>query len=30
MKKLMWWIVGITIGVLLLGILVGYLSFYSI
>ncbi|BFI98420.1 hypothetical protein HNP21_002307 [Bacillus aryabhattai] len=30
MKKMMWWIVGITIGVLLLGILVGYLSFYSI
>lgn len=29
MKKMMWWIVGITIGVLLLGILVGYLSFYS-
>lgn len=30
MKKMMWWIVGITIGVLLLGILVGYLSFYTI
>ncbi len=30
MKKMMWWIVGITIGVFLLGILVGYLSFYSI
>ncbi|MGX1374359.1 hypothetical protein RKD56_001477 [Priestia megaterium] len=30
MKKIMWWIVGITIGVLLLGIMVGYLSFYSI
>ncbi|AJI24095.1 putative membrane protein [Priestia megaterium] len=30
MKKMMWWIVGITIGVLSLGILVGYLSFYSI
>ncbi|CAH0199334.1 hypothetical protein SRABI82_01866 [Priestia megaterium] len=30
MKKMMWWIVGITIGVLLLGIMVGYLSFYSI